>query len=153
MVKCQYCGKEYHEKGITSHESSCKENPINKAAEPNTETVESPEVAQKETTTSKSEPETGVVSERMLKKAYNTMKEKLADEEQVDIFIPPTQLYPEGTNLPICVNGVTYTVPVGTTFEKGVPKSIYEAWKTSYEADRETRQKMKKKLTGKISIS
>jgi hypothetical protein len=47
---------------------------------------------------------------------------------------------------------VTYTVPVGIEFEKGVPKSIYQAWKTSYDADKAARDKMKKVLTGKISI-
>jgi hypothetical protein len=93
-----------------------------------------------------------VPTEGQLTRAYNSFREQLAAEEHVDIMIPPTQLYPEGSNLPICLNGVTYTVPVGIMFEKGVPKSIYNVWKESYEADREARQKMKKALTGVISV-
>ncbi|MHC1722737.1 MAG: hypothetical protein AB9836_05980 [Aminipila sp.] len=90
--------------------------------------------------------------EQVIAKGEVAFKQQLAEEEHVDIFIPPTQLYPEGSNMPVCLNGVTYTIPVGISFDKGVPKSIYNVWKTSYDADREARNKMKKALTGEISI-
>jgi hypothetical protein len=96
--------------------------------------------------------EVSVPSEGQLNKAQNSFREQLKSEEHVNILIPPTQLYPEGSNLPICLNGVTYTIPVGIEFEKGVPKSIYNVWKESYDMDREARLKMKKVLTGKISV-
>ena len=92
------------------------------------------------------------VTEATMAKEYTSFKEQLKNEKHVDIMIPPTQLYPEGSSMPICVNGVTYTIPVGIDFPEGVPKSIHAAWKYSYDADREARQKMKKKLTGVISI-
>lgn len=92
------------------------------------------------------------VTERDLAKEYTSFKEQLKAEKHVDIMIPPTQLYPEGSSMPISVNGCTYTIPVGIDFPEGVPKSIYQAWKYSYDADREARAKMKKKLTGVISI-
>ena len=92
------------------------------------------------------------VTEAHMAKEYSSFKEQLKHEKHVDIMIPPTQLYPEGSSMPICVNGVTYTIPVGIDFPEGVPKSIHAAWKYSYDADREARQKMKKKLTGVISI-
>jgi len=91
-------------------------------------------------------------NEKVMEKAYKDFKQQLAEEEHVDIFVPPTQLYPEGSNLPICLNGVTYTIPVGIQFEKGVPKSIHNVWKTAYEEDRLARNKMKKALNGQISI-
>lgn len=93
-----------------------------------------------------------VPSEGQLNKVHNSFRQQLAAEEHVNILIPPTQLYPEGSNLPICLNGVTYTVPVGIEFEKGVPRSIYNVWKESYDMDREARMKMKKVLTGVISV-
>jgi len=137
MEKCQYCNKEY-KSGLTMHEKFCKENPTNK------------EDIMKE----KIEEVTEVFapSERDLTKIHTSFKQQLAAEEHVNILIPPTQLYPEGSNMPICLNGVTYTVPVGLEFEKGVPKSIYLVWKNSYDMDREARMKMKKVLTGKISV-
>ncbi|SDG47583.1 hypothetical protein [Desulfosporosinus hippei] len=92
------------------------------------------------------------ITERQLKKEYDSFKKQLAAEEHVNIMIPPTQLYPEGSSMPVCVNGVTYTIPVGIDFEKGVPKSVYQAWKNSYDADKSARDKMRKKLTGVISI-
>ena len=92
------------------------------------------------------------LSEGQLTKTHNSFKQALKDEEQVNILIPPTQLYPEGSSMPICLNGVTYTVPVGLEFEKGVPKSIYKVWKESYDMDRAARMKMKKVLSGKISV-
>ena len=92
------------------------------------------------------------VTEVHMAKEYTSFKEYLKHEKHVSIMIPPTQLYPEGSSLPICVNGVTYTVPVGIEFEDGVPESIHAAWKYSYDADRAARAKMKKKLTGVISI-
>ena len=92
------------------------------------------------------------VTERDMAVQYKTLKEQYAAEEHVNIMIPPTQLYPEGTNAVIGLNGVNYTIPVGVEFEKGVPKSIYNVWKESYSADRAARAKMKKKLTGVISI-
>ena len=93
-----------------------------------------------------------VPSEGKLNKIYNNFKEQLADEEHVDILIPPTQLYPEGSNMPVCLNGVVYNIPVGIEFPKGVPKSIHAVWKQSYDMDREARMKMKKALTGVISV-
>lgn len=91
-------------------------------------------------------------SEGQLSRVHNSFKKQLEAEEYVNILIPPTQLYPEGSNQPIGLNGVVYTVPVGIEFEKGVPKSIYAVWKNSYDMDREARMKMKKVLTGKISV-
>lgn len=124
MVECKYCSKEFDEKGILNHEKSCKLNPAN----------------------------ISVPSEGQLTKVYNNFREQLADEEHVNILIPPTQLYPEGSTMPICLNGVVYNIPVGIEFEKGVPKSIYTVWKESYDMDREARKKMTKKLTGVISV-
>lgn len=138
MANCQYCGKEYKEKGLLMHEKSCKANPINKTEETKMEEKKSTEVI--------------VPSEGQLNKVHNSFRQQLAAEEHVNILIPPTQLYPEGSNLPICLNGVTYTVPVGIEFEKGVPRSIYNVWKESYDMDREARMKMKKVLTGVISV-
>ena len=92
------------------------------------------------------------VTERDMAVEYKSFKDQLAAEEHVDIMIPPTQMYPEGSSMVIALNGVNFTIPVGIDFEKGVPRSIYNVWKTSYDADREARAKMKKKLTGVISI-
>jgi hypothetical protein len=138
MTNCQYCGKECKEKGLLMHEKSCKENPINKTEETKLEEKKSTEVT--------------VPSEGQLNKVHNSFRQQLAAEEHVNIMIPPTQLYPEGSNMPICLNGVVYTIPVGIEFEKGVPKSIYNVWKESYDMDREARMKMKKVLTGVISV-
>ena len=92
------------------------------------------------------------IQEEIKPKVYASFKKQLEAEEFVNILIPPTQLYPEGSNMPICLNDVTYTVPVGVEFEKGVPKSIYAVWKNSYDMDRQARAKMKKVLTGVISV-
>lgn len=32
-VKCQYCGKEYSDRGIQAHERACSENPVNQTNE------------------------------------------------------------------------------------------------------------------------
>jgi len=145
------------------HEKACKENPLNKeneamtdkelnqAVEPKAEPVN--EIAPEETSVKVAKKETKEPpTEGQLTKAYNSFRDQLEAEEQVDIMIPPTQLYPEGSNMPICLNGVTYTIPVGIKFDKGVPKSIYAVWEDSYNMDREARMKMKKVLTGVISV-
>lgn len=132
-MNCQYCDKEFNEKGINMHEKACKSNPANAKPE-------------------NGQTEPNNPSEGQLNKIHNSFRQVLASEKHVDILIPPTQLYPEGSNMPICLNGVTYTVPVGIEFTKGVPESIYNVWKESYNADREARMKMKKVLTGVISV-
>lgn len=140
MANCQYCNNEYQEKGLFNHEKACKLNPINISEENQMEEKIEEKI------------EVSVPSEGQLNRVHNSFKKQLQEEEHVNILIPPTQLYPEGSNQPIGLNGVVYTVPVGIEFEKGVPKSIYNVWKNSYDMDREARMKMKKVLTGKISI-
>ena len=135
-MNCQYCKGEYQEKGLHNHEKSCKENPINKE-----------DIMEEKVLT-----DVKVPSEGEMNRGQNSFKQQLAAEEHVDILIPPTQLYPEGSTMPICLNGVVYNVPVGIEFEKGVPKSIRDVWKESYDMDRAARAKMKKVLTGKISV-
>lgn len=144
------------------HEKACKENPLNKENETMTDkeldqaatltTETTNETTQEETVKQTVKEIKEPPTEGQLTKVYNSFREQLAAEEQVDIMIPPTQLYPEGSNMPICLNGVTYTIPVGIKFEKGVPKSIYSVWEDSYNMDREARMKMKKVLTGVISV-
>ena len=139
MSNCKYCNNEYQEKGLANHEKACKENPINK------EEVKVEEKIEVIT-------EVTVPSEGEMNRSQMSFKKQLELEEHVDIMIPPTQLYPEGSTMPICLNGVVYNIPVGIDFEKGVPKSIKNIWKESYDMDRAARAKMKKVLSGKISV-
>lgn len=77
---------------------------------------------------------------------------QLQAEEYVDIEIDPTPMYPEGSTVPIGLNGVTFRVPVGQYFEKGVPKSIKEVWNYSKTETRKANNAIKRKLNGEIKI-
>lgn len=131
MPNCQYCGKEVSEKGLFNHEKYCKENPENKGDK----NMENKELTDKE-----------------LKKEYETMKDQLKSEKHVDIFIPPSELYPKGSSVPVGVNGVTYQIPVGVRFTKGVPVSVFEAWETSYNDTEKAQAKIETKLKGEIQV-
>lgn len=96
--------------------------------------------------------ETVSTDEKTLEKEYKTMREKILAQEHVDIFVVPTQLYPSGSKLPVSVNGVTFEIPVGIKFKKGVPQCIADAYETSYQADLEIKGKIEKELTGEIKI-
>lgn len=94
----------------------------------------------------------GHVSIIEMKKENKSFLKQLQAEEYVFIEIDPSNLYPEGSNVPIAINGVTFLVPVGIPFEKGVPKSIKATWDYSKRETRKAMNKMRKKLTGEIKI-
>lgn len=77
---------------------------------------------------------------------------RLQQEEYVDIEIDPTPMYPEGSTVPIGLNGVVFRVPVGMPFEKGVPKSIKAVYDYSKRETRKANNAMKAKLKGEIKI-
>lgn len=77
---------------------------------------------------------------------------RLQASEYVDIEIDPSGLYPEGSTVPIGLNGVTFYIPVGIYFEKGVPKAVKDVWDYSKRETRKANTAMKKKLTAEIRI-
>ena len=137
LVKCQYCGKEYKEKGIHVHEAQCKMNPDNIVHE---------EPKKDET------PEVQVMTENELKKDLNTMKAKIQSCPKKDIFVFPDEAYPKGSKRMVAVNGVVYSIPVGIHFtgENGVPEPIYDAYMDSYTRTEEAKGKMEKQLKKEI---
>jgi len=88
-----------------------------------------------------------------MKRENKSFLKQLQEEEYVDIEIDPSNLYPEGSTVPIGLNGVTFHVPVGIPFEKGVPKSIKETWDYSKRETRKAMTAMKKKMTGEITYN
>jgi len=68
-------------------------------------------------------------SEAMLAKQEKGTLEKLKSENQVDIFIPESEIG-DNTPVPVGINGVVYTIPRGKNFK--VPESIYKLWYESY---------------------
>lgn len=70
-----------------------------------------------------------VNSERELAKMEKTMKQILAEEEKVSIFIPDDPIN-DSKVATVSVNGVQYAIPRGKEFK--VPKSIKEVWERSY---------------------
>lgn len=87
--------------------------------------------------------------EREFKKAEKTMKDILAKEKKVTIFIPENPINPNEV-VPVSLNGVTYAIPVGQEFE--VPESIYKVWKYSYDETRKANAKMAQVLNKEINI-
>lgn len=87
--------------------------------------------------------------EREFKKAEKTMKDILAKEKKVTIFIPENPINPNEV-VPVSLNGVTYAIPVGQDFV--VPESIYNVWKYSYEETRKANAKMAQVLNKEIKI-
>lgn len=87
-----------------------------------------------------------------IRQENKAMTARLKAEPHVDIEIEPSQAYPEGSIVPICVNGVPYRVPVGVYFPKGVPQSIYDAYRYSKTETRKANAAAKRKLTGEIKI-
>lgn len=96
--------------------------------------------------------ELGHVSIIDMKRENKSFLKQLQAEEYVDIEIDPSSIYPEGSTVPIGLNGVTFHVPVGQLFEKGVPKSIKETWDYSKRETRKAMTALKKKMTGEIKI-
>lgn len=68
-------------------------------------------------------------SEKELAKAEKTMKERLAEEEKVLIFVPEDATG-ETQVVTVAINGVQYAIPRGKEFL--VPKPIKEVWDRSY---------------------
>lgn len=96
--------------------------------------------------------ELGHVSIIDMKRESKSFLKQLQEEEYVDIEIDPSSIYPEGSTVPIGLNGVTFHVPVGKLFEKGVPKSIKQTWDYSKRETRKAMTALKKKMTGEIKI-
>ena len=69
--------------------------------------------------------------------------EELKKEEYVDIEIPESDEYPDGTAFPICLNGVLFLIPVGILHKKGVPKPIYDIYEESRQATKKIKDKQK----------
>ena len=87
-----------------------------------------------------------------MKKMDKNMLRQLQAEEYVDIEIDPSAMYPEGSTVPIGLNGVVFRVPVGQYFEKGVPKSVMDVYRYSKKETSAAMGKLKKKLKGEIKI-
>lgn len=98
-------------------------------------------------------PKEKTVSIIDMKRENTSFLKKLQAEEYVDIEIDPSSLYPEGSTVPIGLNGVTFHVPVGKLFVKGVPRSIKETWDYSKRETRKAMTAMKKKMTGEITYN
>lgn len=96
--------------------------------------------------------ELGHVSIIDMKRENKSFLKKLQEEEYVDIEIDPSPLYPDGSTVPIGLNGVTFHVPVGKLFEKGVPKSIKANWDYSKRETRKAMTALKTKMTGEIKV-
>ena len=94
----------------------------------------------------------GHVSIVDMKRENKSFLKQLQEEEYVDIEIEPSPMYPDGSTVPIAINGVTFHVPVGQHFEKGVPKSIKDAWDYSRKETRKAMTALKKKMTGEIKV-
>ena len=88
-----------------------------------------------------------------MKRENSSFLKQLQAEEYVDIEIDSSPLYPDGSTVPIGLNGVTFHVPVGQLFVKGVPKSIKETWDYSKRETRKAMTAMKKKMTGEITYN
>ena len=87
-----------------------------------------------------------------MKRENKSFLKQLQQEEYVDIEIDPNEMYPEGSTVPIGLNGVVFRVPVGIPFEKGVPKSIKEVYDYSKRETRKAKATLVKKLKGEIKI-
>lgn len=87
-----------------------------------------------------------------MKRLNKSFLKQLQEEEYVDIEIEPSPMYPVGSTVPIGLNGVTFRVPVGMYFEKGVPKSIAAVYRYSKTETRKATEAMTKKLTGEIKV-
>jgi hypothetical protein len=87
--------------------------------------------------------------ERNLAKQERSMKAILDAEKKVPIFIPENPLNPNEV-VPVSINGVTYAIPTGESFE--VPESIYKVWKYSYDETRKANIKMQEVLNKELKI-
>lgn len=88
-------------------------------------------------------------AEKEFVKQERNVKDMLAKEKKVKIFIPENPLNPNEV-VPVGLNGVIYAIPVGQEFE--VPESIYNIWKYSYDMTRAANKKMEAVLTKEIKI-
>lgn len=105
---------------------------------------ETPEPVEKE-----NEPTVSIADIKRINKSF---LKQLQAEEYVDIEIDPTPMYPEGSTVPIGLNGVVFRVPVGIYFAKGVPKSIAEVYRYSKSETRKAMGQLSRKLSGEIKI-
>lgn len=88
-VPCQYCGKKYKEAGVHVHEAACDKNPEN---------MDGDQVADNVT---EAKPQTQAVTSDV-------------KEETIEVYIEPSDEYPENDYLPFSVNlEPSILIPVG----------------------------------------
>lgn len=89
------------------------------------------------------------LTEKQIQNEIDDMKSKLDKEPKVPIYIPDDPLNADDV-VPVGVNGVIYAIPRGQSFQ--VPKSIYEAWKYSYDNTKKANDKIKKSMDKDIVV-
>lgn len=81
------------------------------------------------------------MAEKKLSSEQQSMLEKLQALPKKKILIPEDPLNPNDEVVPVCVNGVLYTIPRGKECE--VPDVVYDVWKESYEKTVAANKKIK----------